>query len=184
MNSDMKSVPRIIALCGRKRTGKDTVANYLCKEYDYKNVKFAEPLKTAVQAMFGFTYDQIENNKECVDKFWGVSPRNALKFFGCDIMQIEIQKLLPDVGRSFFVKSLLSKYPNDMIVISDMRFLHEYNAIKEIENTLVIKIIRNSVDDGDTHISETELDMIEGDFTINNNGDLDALEKQIKEILI
>jgi dephospho-CoA kinase len=179
----MEKLPQVIALCGRKRVGKDTVANFICHGYGYKNVKFAEPLKSAVQALFGFTDHQIEEDKETIDPLWGISPRNAMQFIGCNIIQYEFQKLIPNIGREFFVKSLLHKYSNDKIVISDLRFVHEFKAIQKFDNAVVIKIIRPSVDDGDTHISETEIDEIEGHYTIENNGSIDDLLISVNNII-
>lgn len=177
------SLPRIVALCGKKRCGKDTIAEYLNAKYGYKNVKFAAPLKDAVQALFGFTYDQVENTKDDIDPFWGITPRNAMQFIGVEVAQIQFQGLIPDIGRGFFVKSLLAKYKQENIVISDMRFLHEYKAIKEIPGSLIIKIHRPNVDDGDEHISETELNIIAADYTVENNGTITQLIDQVDKIM-
>ena len=177
-------LPRIIALCGRKQVGKDVVANYLATRYGYKNVKFAEPLKDALQALFKFTHTQIEIDKETIDPFWGVSPRQAMQFFGTEIMQFEINRLIPGIGRDFFVKSLLARHPTGPIVISDMRFTHEYNAIKRVaaNDSIIIKIIKDTNDICD-HISETELNSIKGDYTINNSGSIQELYEKVEKII-
>jgi len=181
----MNSLPRVIALCGKKRVGKDTIADYLHQKYGYQNVKFAEPLKAAVKALFGFSDEQIETNKEQIDPRWQITPRETLQFFGSEIMQYQIQKILPEIGREFFSRSLLAKYnkDSDRIVISDMRFLHEYSAIAGISNSLVIKIIKSDVDDGDKHISEVELEKIDPEDIIVNDGSFEELHIQIENIL-
>jgi len=39
--------PLVIGLCGRKRVGKDTVAEYLKKQFGFTQYAFADPLKEA-----------------------------------------------------------------------------------------------------------------------------------------
>ena len=175
--------PRIIALVGKKRTGKDTVALYLTGKYGYTNAKFADPLKRAVREFFNFTDHQIEVDKEVVDSIWGITPRHAMQFIGCEVVQHQFQKILPDIGRMFFVKSLLSRYKKETIVISDMRFVHEYDAIHALPDTLVIKLERPSIDDGDDHISEKEVDDIHPEHVIKNTGTVEDLLGQVQEIL-
>lgn len=178
-----RRTPRVIALVGKKRTGKDTVANHLVQHYGYTNAKFADPLKRAVQGLFGFTDEQIEVTKEVVDPLWGVTPRQVMQFIGCDVVQHQFQTLLPTIGRGFFVKSLLSRYRTERIVISDMRFLHEYDAIRALEDAVIIKLERPSVDDGDSHISEKEVDAIHPQYVIQNTGTVGDLLKRVDAIV-
>lgn len=180
-------VPQIIAICGYKRSGKDTIANYLCK-YGYKNIKIADQLKTVIKQLFNFTDDQLElDEKENIDKRWKISPRQAMQFFGTEIMQYEIQKLLPDIGRTFWIRSFIEKYlvntdanNNEKYVISDMRFLHEYEELKKY-NIFVIMVNRNTIDTinmiNEHHSSEKEYLQIPADIILNNNS-------TIKDLLI
>jgi hypothetical protein len=177
---------QIIAICGRKQVGKDLMANFICDNYDYINMKFADPMKRALKELFNFTEQQIEIDKEIVDKEWGISPREAMQFFGCNVIQYEFQKLIPGIGRNFFVKSLATKIKKTKsnIVISDLRFIHEYKALKEqFPNIIIIKLFRPSIASSDTHISEMELDNIIGDFTIINDGTKQDLFDKTKNIL-
>lgn len=180
-----KSLPRILALCGRKQAGKDTVAEYLCTRYGYKHVKFAEPLKDAMTALFGFTRNQIEHDKEVCDEFWNISPRQAMQFFGVEVMQFEIQKLLPEMGRGFFVKRLLQKYEHERIVISDMRFVHEFKAIRAIPDAAVLKLVR-PLQEGvapDMHLSETEVDQVRDCALVQNDGSIPDLLDKVEQFM-
>lgn len=58
MNS---SKPVIIALSGWKRSGKDTVADYLVANFGAKRIGFADPLKNSVAAQFGIDRASIDN---------------------------------------------------------------------------------------------------------------------------
>lgn len=183
-SSSINNLPRIIAICGRKRSGKDSVAGYLSEHYGYVNAKFADPLKQAVKGFFGFTEHQVEVDKEVVDELWGITPRHAMQFIGCHIVQHEFQKLIPDIGRDFFIKSLLCKHKNtERVVISDLRFAHEFDAINAIEGSIIIKLTRPDIDNSDTHISEIEVDNIKCEYEIVNDGTLEDLWEKIETIM-
>lgn len=182
-------LPKIIAICGRKRSGKDTVANHLCKLFGYKNVKISDQLKIVVKQLFNFTDNQVElDEKESIDIRWGVSPRQAMQFFGTEIMQYEIQKLIPNIGRLFWIRSFIERHiktinENDRFIISDMRFLHEYEELKKY-NIFVITIERDHVcDHVCDHASEREYLDIPANLIIHNDGTLEELLIKIDNTL-
>ena len=47
------ALPMIVALLGHRGAGKDAIAEVLCREAGYVNVKFARPLKDALVGIFG-----------------------------------------------------------------------------------------------------------------------------------
>src|SRR5579863_3132559 len=49
----------IIGITGRKRSGKDTVGNYLVEHYGFVKVSFADTLKEACKIIFGFSDEQV-----------------------------------------------------------------------------------------------------------------------------
>lgn len=173
----MGSLPRIIAICGKKRCGKDTLANHIATTYGYTHVKIASHLKDVMGVLFGFSNTQLElDEKDAIDPRWGITPRQAMQFFGTDIMQYEIQKLLPHVGRTFWIQGLLQKYPEQKIVISDLRFPHEYNMIRS--ECCIVKIYRDSIQSTDAHSSETEFENIPHTILLKNNGSIQQLHSQ------
>jgi hypothetical protein len=192
----------IIAICGAKRSGKDVLAKHIVANRGFKKLSFAEPLKKAVKELFNFTDIQVgidEENavgyeKDIIDERWGISPRKALQFFGTEIMQHNIGGLIPNTNRGFLADILLSRISGgardacdacdacDAYVISDMRFLHEYNKLKnsaKVRYLIVIKINRPSInipdDKGDTHVSEKEYLDIPYDVEIVNDGTISDL---------
>lgn len=52
---------KLIAISGWKRSGKDTVADYLVKEYGAERIGFADPLKDMVSELFGVSRAQIDD---------------------------------------------------------------------------------------------------------------------------
>ena len=145
----------LVLLCGYKRCGKDTVASYLSQNYNFNHLKISYLLKKTLKILFNFTDDQLEGDlKESLDKNWKITPRDAMKFIGTDIFQFNIQKLIPEIGRNFWIKGLCEKINNDFkdnnnkIVISDLRFIHEldyiYNNIPT-HDIIIIKIMRDGL---------------------------------------
>jgi hypothetical protein len=178
--------PVVIAICGFKRSGKDTIADYLVKQYGYNKIKIADPLKETCSMLFGLSQEQIEGDqKEVIDQRWGVTPRQIMQYVGTELMQYQIQELLPNIGRTFWIKSLLGKHSANSacpLVVSDMRFQHELDEMRAHygDNVKVIKVVNCRVDrDGDAHISEKEWITIKEDVLIVNDQGLDQLHTAI-----
>lgn len=178
---------RIVAICGLKRSGKDTIANYLSEKHNFKHVKIAGPLKQVCGILFGFTQKQMEEDeKDIIDTRLGITPRVALQFFGTEMMQYKIQEILPDIGRNFWIDLLLEKLNDEHAnyVISDLRFLHEYNAIRAKHNIFIIKVSKEDNQLNDVHCSEKEWKTIPEDVLIDNNSTILSLYKKIDSILV
>lgn len=197
-------LPKVIALCGAKRCGKDTLANYIANKFMYNKIAFADPLKEAVCALFDFSHDQVgyachagnstddndtisDDAKDVIDKRWGITPRKALQFFGTEVLQYKIQELLPGIDRKFLANSLASKIrqSNRHFVVSDMRFVHEYEEMKKL-GALIIRIDRPSIienvyHDEAVHTSEIEYRMIPYDMHILNDGDISNLIRRFDD---
>jgi hypothetical protein len=201
--------PRVIALCGRRRCGKDTAAALLLAASGMRaerassgctRVSFAEPLKAVVRELFGLTADQTDGaSKDAPDARWGgATPRRMMQFIGTDVMQYQVQALLPGVGRLFWVRRALDAIDavvsnGDRAIVTDLRFHHECAALRaRYPDTVVVRLMRHATDrfagqghsaataplDCDTHPSETECDTIDADVTVLNDGtmgDLHAL---------
>lgn len=186
----MNNLPRIVAVCGKKRSGKDTVADFLCRSFGYTNRKISEDLKKVVQVLFDFSDTQVESDdKDVVDPRWDISPRQAMQFIGTHVMQFEIQKLLTDksVGRQFWIQSFATKYCDDTnshIVISDLRFPHEYEILKRY-GVYVIRVERQTQASHDLvseHDSEKEYVNIPTDVVIQNDGTLDDFHEKLRRL--
>ncbi len=197
----------LIAILGKKKSGKDTVANYLIEKYGFIKYSFADPLKKGLQFFFNLKDDQLYNQdlKEVIDTRWGVSPRKLFQVFGTDIFQNSIRDFLPELKinndpKNHWVNlfkewylSELKKNPNIKIVISDARFLHEINMINELGG-IVYKIIRPSLENDEkfkeqingnnysSHQSEMEIETIPNEMITHlliNDSSLEELYKQI-----
>jgi hypothetical protein len=202
-NKKMPQMPRIIAICGAKRSGKDVLAEHLVRKYNYERVAFADPLKVAVRGLFNFDDDQVgigedmgTGRKDIVDEKWGITPRAALQFFGTEMMQDKIQELLPNIKRNFFANTLKNHIKSRMVenedqrfVISDLRFIHEFDILYTIpkirkEDIAIIRVIRNTnTKSADTHISELEYIKIPYDIVLMNNGTIESYIDKFDKII-
>lgn len=183
--------PRIIALCGLKRCGKDTVADHLVSKYGFTKVKIADPLKNLCKSLFNLTDDQLETDlKDQYVNELGTTPRKVMQFFGTEVMQFKVQELLPKIGRSFWIQKTITDMklkPGNLFVIGDMRFMHEYNAINQAygHDMMVIKIISNRACsiNVDTHESEKEWEQIPAEVIIHNNGSITDLYETLDRVI-
>lgn len=185
-------LPRIIALVGQRRCGKDTVANYLTSQYGYKNIKVASALKDVCMRLFSLSDEEVEGDlKDVVHPVWLVPPRRLMQFIGTEVMQFQIEQVLPGQDRCFWVKRLCKELdnmaPDTTVVISDIRFIHEVNYLQNAykNDVFVVTINRdtNAKDDLDAHISETEHASITSDVVIHNNASLTHLYANIEDVL-
>jgi hypothetical protein len=182
----------LIGICGRKMSGKNTFADYLSEEYGYVQYAFADPIKKACKAIFGFTDEQCWGNlKEVSDSFWNITPRKALQIIGTELFQYELPKYaseLANIGRTFWVQCFarwyeqqLTKFPDIKVAVTDVRFPFEADFITRVGGS-VVKVVRPSIITVDTHASETEMDAIQYKFLIENNTTIDDLHMKIDEL--
>jgi hypothetical protein len=130
----------IIGVCGLIGAGKDTIADYLVNIHEFRRESFANTLKDAVSAVFGWDRELLEGRtrqsrewREQVDPWWAerlgmpdLTPRWVLQYWGTDV-----------VRRGFHDNTWIASLENklrksqDDIVISDCRFPNEIAAIKQ-----------------------------------------------------
>lgn len=171
---------KIIGICGFKGSGKDLTANYISNKYGYVHKKISQPLKDIINILFNV---DCENNKEIINNTWNVSSRQIMEYIGTEIFQYKIQELLPNIGRNFWIKSLLENNTDEKIVLSDLRFQHEIDYIRN--NNIDLKIFRinrfNNINYNEQHISEQEYINFKVDHDIKND-DIESLYKNIDMI--
>lgn len=187
----------IVSFTGPKQSGKDTCARMLGDSMGNCEYRaFAGPIRRMVQIMFGWTdYHFQSPTKEEIDPAWGVSPRQAMQYIGTEVGQFGFSKTFPQfgetTGRELWARRLLQERDiTKHLIITDMRFPHEYYAVKHYAfennepyfNVLVER--PNTKDDEDRHFSETSYNHIPVDFLIVNNDGLDKLRENVEDIVV
>ena len=202
----------IIGICGFIGSGKDTVADYLVNFHEFRRESFANTLKDAVAAVFGWDRTLLEGRtkearewREQVDPWWAerlamptLTPRWVLQYWGTEVCR-----------RSFhddiWIASLENKLrmSKDNVVISDCRFPNEIQSIRDAGGRIVWVQRGNLPDWYQTaldanaghnyavqdlkmrkiHASETAWVGTDFDTIIDNNRSIDDLYQQAKLIV-
>ncbi len=139
----------IIGICGFIGSGKDTVADYLVNLHHFRRESFANTLKDAVSAVFGWDRTMLEGRtkqarewREQQDNWWTnrlgivITPRWVLQNWGTEVCRNGFHD-------DIWIASLENKLRNstDDVVISDCRFPNEIRAIKQ-SGGMVVRVVR------------------------------------------
>lgn len=202
----------IIGICGFIGAGKDTAADYLVGFHGFRRDSFANTLKDAVSAVFGWDRELIEGRtpearawREQVDTWWAerlnmpqLTPRWILQQWGTNVLREHFHD-------DIWIAALESRLARraDHTVISDVRFPNEVKAIRE-QGGKIVWIQRGATphwydiaeraNSGDTkaqqwltdngiHASETSWAGTKFDEIIVNNGSIDSLYTQLKNLV-
>jgi hypothetical protein len=136
----------IIGITGFIGSGKDTIADYLVNFHEFRRESFANTLKDAVSAVFGWDRTMLEGRtkaarewREKIDPWWAerlgmptLTPRWVLQYWGTEVCR----KGFHD---DIWIASLENKLRNsrDNIVISDCRFPNEIDSIRNAGGKIV-----------------------------------------------
>ena len=202
----------IIGFVGFIGSGKDTAADYLVNTHEFRRDSFANTLKDAVSAVFGWDRTLLEGRtkqarewREQVDPWWSdrlnmpnLTPRWILQYWGTEVCRHGFHD-------DIWIASIENKLRNttDNIVISDVRFPNEIKAIKK-QGGLIVCIERgvkphwydiaiqanrgvdsaiNWLKENNIHASETSWVGEDIDYIILNNSTIDKLCEQINKVL-
>ena len=165
-------MPQIIGIVGQKQVGKNTVADLLMQAYpSARPFAFGDKLKQIISdaLKLNLKYMQDPDLKEVpLITYRNYTPRQIMQQFGDCLKLFD-----PDI----FTRPLLelaNKYPDDVILITDVRFPAEAVVIKELGGTLV-RVCRKSLMTYDGHISEQASSKITTDYVLENNGTMQQL---------
>lgn len=202
----------IVGIAGFIGSGKDTIADYLITFKGFRRMSYAEPLKDAVSAIFGWDRELLEGTtkysrewRDTVDEWWAkrlnipnLTPRVVLQQWGTE------------VGRRAFhddiwIASIENKLRSvkDNIVISDCRFPNELRSIKNAGG-ITLRVSRGpnpewydaavqynkgnkhafSILQGyDVHASEYSSVGLDYDYYVDNSGTVDDLHRKVDSII-
>jgi hypothetical protein len=174
----------VIAVAGKKKTGKDTLGKMLAGElnvraYIHENVindveifHFADPIKKFCHEYLGLDnskmYGSDEDKNELTDIFWTQMPFLPKNFQPPSYqMKMTYRQIMQYVGTEWFRRindhiwidkcfEAISGSKCRIALICDCRFPNEVLSVKKLGG-YAMKIERN-LDSGDSHASETSLD--------------------------
>ena len=197
----------IIGFCGLIGSGKDTAADYLCNFHGFKRESFANTLKDAVSAVFGWDRELLEGRtktarewREQIDPWWSqrlnmpdLTPRLVLQLWGTEVCR----KAFHD---DIWIASVENKLrqTKDNIVITDCRFPNEIASIRHAGGR-VVRIARGADPEWfqlariapaemkktypNIHASEYSWASTDFDITVDNNGTVEDLYRELKNLV-
>lgn len=180
-------VPRvnIVGLSGWARSGKDTLADVLVEKHGYEKLSIASPMRDALYKL---------NPRVVANGVAGTALRTVIDVYGWETAKEvapEVRELLQrfgtEVGRemfgeNFWVDYAMSQIPDgSKVVIADIRFPNEAEAIKKLGGK-VFRLERPGVKAANDHISEHALNDYSFDGHINNDSDIEDLQKRAGSI--
>lgn len=187
----------MIVLVGKKRVGKDTIADWLVKNHGYRKIALADKIKEVLSNNSNIPLEAFyEGDRERLD-YCGqfvkevftkalielglpteftlplsqmYSIRTMMQYFGTEVVQ--------SIDKLFWCKQIPI---DEKVVISDARFEHELNYFENL-GCITIFVERDTIDN-DTHLSEAGLCHSDNDHVIVNNSSLEYLYSRIEQIL-
>lgn len=153
-----KSLPFIILVGGKKRSGKNWVASQL----GVPVFSFAQPAKEMFKVMFGVEFDAAKS--QMITELTG---RQLMQRFATDAMQAQF-------GVDVWVKLLLEKLQfsgHKCIAVSDWRFKAE-----AIPGALKVYVTREDAET-DEHLSENSIGPDDADIVLDNTSNCLTKEK-------
>lgn len=168
-----------IGLCGKMRSGKDTVADLiLSKHPEYRTLAFADGIKKVIEICF----------PEELAK--GSKPREFYQYIGQNL-----RKLNPQVWINYTDKELQSLDNSTNVIITDCRQLNE-NVYLRNNGFIVVKVdadedirLQRIKDMGEdvsveqfNHSTELDVDLIEPDYLLRNNGSINNLKFNVDRL--
>jgi len=202
------ATPPIIAMTGRARAGKDTVAARLVSEHGFTRVAFADGVREAALALDpiirvdtdwidpddreqGWSEEEIRLAQLVTELGWDEAKsvpevRRTLQRIGSEAgWMIHGQNLWIDLAAVKVRRHLAEGTP---VVITDMRFPHEASWLDEQQRAWLWLVQRPDNEqtltgEAAAHASESGELGREPDLVIENDADLDALHAKVDQAL-
>jgi hypothetical protein len=174
----METKQFIVAVSGKRGTGKTTLANMLISGYGFTRKSFAAPLKRRMMEDFSLSYDQVDGNlKEVVDPRYNKSPRQMMTEYG---------QFFRSIDANFWVKLFLKNLGSTAgpVVVDDMRFLNEAELLHG-SGAYMVRLARLDEDNIYKGVmedsSETALDTYPN-FHISVDGQSNRTQEQLAQV--
>lgn len=173
---------RVIAISGKGRSGKDTIAAVIKQKLDEKGipslvVHYADFLKMILEKYY---------NIDCSVKTPEI--RERLQFLGTDVfrknnpdgwvnMMIEFIRMLGDTVKVLVISDI--RFPNECILLRDSMY---------VDGVFTVRIERSGdysdlTEEQKKHPSETAMDNYKFDLVVRNDSDLETYKAKAEEIV-
>lgn len=197
----------VYGITGKKGSGKDTFASFV-QEYNpnFRVIRFADDLKSMASQIFGFSVEDANDQTKKEARFQEpinmdsylpmmcqvtglkLEPRNlsahsireVLQFFGSDYVR--------RICDSYWIDRVVRKISHApaagrKILVTDCRFVNEAKALQNL-GAAIIRIARIDLQaSSDSHVSETEMDLIEATITLGTKTGKFDLQRRVAYLI-
>lgn len=167
-----------IALVGKMRSGKNTVADMITGKFGGEQLAFADGITKVIEICFP---EELKSGKK---------PREHYQFIGQELRKLNIGVWIDYLDRQVKEKGLTD------IVVTDCRQVLEAEYLRA-NGYMIIKILADDsirlhraevygqtvTEEQFRHVTELEVDWIEEDYTIHNVFDLEHLQNEADRAL-
>lgn len=194
---DIENIPDLIGITGQKQSGKSTAAEALVS-LGYVADAFADDLKSIIYRTQGIYVPIPRENqlKYGFEKF--ETYQNVIDTIGIDLAK-EIVPSIRRILQTFGSESVRDTLGEDMwanqvinrvktrrlalikTVVPDVRFENELNILRA-NGGVIIRIIRPSQKSINMHRSEIEIQNLDVDYEIINDGSIKDLQQKIIDL--
>ena len=166
----------IIGIIGKKRVGKDTLANHLVEKYGFVKVAFADALKLEVAQILAENCEGTFTVQDYLEKFEADKEyyRPIIQWWGTEFRR----KQRDDYWMSKVGDVIAA---NKNVVVTDARFKNEADYLRAFD-AYIIRVTRD-LENNDTHSSESENDGYPADMIIMNNDTEDMYRIMIDGVM-
>lgn len=196
----------LLGVAGYAQSGKDTAATYLA-ERGWIRAGFADALRAFALAINPVIPVPFRARITLARKHPGGSAArlrtlarryvrlaDLIDTFGWDVAKVVVPEIRPFMqrvgteggrkvlGGDIWVRALIDHLPDAPVVITDVRFANEADAIEAAGGT-VIRIVRPGTGPVNDHPSETELDRRQFAAVIANDGTIPALHAAVARLV-
>lgn len=169
----------VIGLCGYAGSGKDCAAIGLT-DCGWSRISFADGIRDVLRQIDPLVTmaGGYRLNALVAEEGWDGAKKNPdvrrlLQTTGTALRDV----VSPDVWVEVAESKLMASGTKN-VVFTDVRFPSEIELLREYSGTLV-RIVRPGVGPVNGHISETAIDDIPADYTIENDGSPEALQAKL-----
>lgn len=181
---------KVIGICGKTFSGKNTVCKTLIKNLPISLIyEIDSPVKESCIPLFNLNYSQLYGEKiDIYDYSLNSSPRLLFKKIVNDIRNELCEDFfINHLDKNLILENIQIKKQNNKcntVIIPDIKFQNEINYLKSKWDAKIVRITRTpeiKVYDDNIEKNIKYLDYI--DFEINNNSNKEFLEENIQKFL-
>ena len=177
----------LIGFIGRIGSGKTTAADFLVENYEFSKHNFKDALDNELFELYPNVLDRLAAFSEHSKTAEELISEKPTPLYIRELKQKHGTEVRRSQDEGYWVKKWIETYLqtfNGNVCVDDVRFMNEVDTIKRFRG-IIVRIERTDEQEESQHVSETELDGFEADYTITADpGDLMTIQMALEDIVV